>query len=72
MRARVSRLYELARAGAVPAEELPSNLRWQLVAELHAEGWTDAHIAQHTRMTEYTTARIRGAMNLRANGRGKG
>jgi hypothetical protein len=57
----------MARAGVLPAEALPGVMRWQLVAELHREGWTDAQIASHTSMTEYTTGRIRAGMNLKAN-----
>ncbi|GAB3670460.1 hypothetical protein GCM10027597_01770 [Saccharopolyspora tripterygii] len=45
--------------GELPAEALSTRDREDLVAELHTRGWTDAQIALHTRMSLYTTARIR-------------
>ena len=38
---------------------LTSAERERLVLELSGRGWSDLDIALHTRMTEYTTARIR-------------
>lgn len=61
------RTYQLARDGEIPAEALPTPLRWRLVSELHADGWTDTDIAAWTRMTTYTTARIRDGMGLAPN-----
>lgn len=60
-------LYHAAVNGRVPAEALPTHLRWQLVADLHRRGWTDLEIAVHTFMTTYTTARIRESLGLRPN-----
>lgn len=66
-------LYECARLGLVPAEVLSQQQRWTLVAELHRAGWGDRRIAELTRMSEYTTARIRAEMGLRPNvGGGEG
>lgn len=56
-----------ARNGHLPAEALPTLLRHQLVRELHNYGWTDLEIADHTRMTLYTAARIRDFLRLRPN-----
>lgn len=60
-------LYEQARAGILPAEALPRYLRWQLVADLHSFGMTDAEIASQTAQTTYTTARIRDYLRLLPN-----
>lgn len=60
-------LYKLARLGVEPAEALPTFDRRRLVTELHRLGWTDVAIAAHTRMTTYTTARIRDALGLLPN-----
>lgn len=35
-----------------------------LVYDLWVQGWTDVEIATHTRMTSYTTARIRARLGL--------
>jgi hypothetical protein len=51
----------------MPAEALPTHLRWRLVAELHGRGLTDVEIAEWTLMTTYTTARIRDSIGLRPN-----
>lgn len=53
--------------GQLPAEVLPTHLRARLLARLHGEGWTDVEIAAHTRMTLYTTARIRKRLGLSPN-----
>jgi hypothetical protein len=60
-------LYRRARDGRLPAEALPTHLRWRLVTELHLLGWTDVEIAEWTLQTTYTTARIRSGMGLAAN-----
>lgn len=67
-----SRHYAAARDGELPADALPTRQRWRLVAELHAYGWTDSDIAEWTRMTTYTSARIREGMGLAPNKRPEG
>lgn len=59
--------YLAALAGEIPAEALPTHVRHRLVARLHRSGWTDVEIATHTRMTTYTTARIRAGLGLAPN-----
>jgi hypothetical protein len=54
-------------AGREPAESLEPADREQLVYELWALGWTDVEIAAHTRMSTYTTGRIRDRLGLVAN-----
>lgn len=49
-----------AYTGAEPAEALTGPQRRLLVALLHRDGLTDRAIAERTRMSLYTTARIRG------------
>lgn len=61
-------LYRLCLAGREPAEVLPAEEREQLVRELHGLRWTDQQIADHTRMTLYTTARIRARLELSPSG----
>jgi hypothetical protein len=51
-------LIHMAMDGLLVAEELPTKARERLFAELHTLGWTDRQMAEHTRTTEYTTARI--------------
>lgn len=46
-------------AGREPAESLDPRDREDLVAELAARGWSDVQIAVLTRMSTYTTGRIR-------------
>lgn len=58
------RLYNAAREGREPAEILDQAERWALVRELHAAGWDDGRIAVHTRMSTYTTVRIRDGLGL--------
>lgn len=53
--------------GQLPAEVLSTRDREDLVWHLVENGWTDREIAQHTCMTEYTTARIRTRLELEAN-----
>ena len=59
--------YRAALAGREPAEALVAADRELLVRTLTAWGWTDRRIAEHTRQTLYTTARIRGRLGLAAN-----
>lgn len=59
--------YAAARAGREPAEALTTHDRHRLVAELTARGWPDVRIAELTRMTTYTTARIRHRLGLAPN-----
>lgn len=54
-------------AGSEPAELLDPRDREDLVAGLVDRGWTDRQIAEHTRMSTYTTARIRERIGLPAN-----
>lgn len=60
-------LYRRALEGDVPAEMLPTHLRWRLVATLHRAGLTDVEIAEISRMSTYTTVRIRAGMGLKPN-----
>lgn len=53
------RLYAACRAGDIPAEVLDPADRERLVGELWAAGMNDVEIATRTRMSTYTTARIR-------------
>lgn len=66
---RQKRLYRLARHGRIPAEELDHDARHRLVGELVALGWSTRQIAEHCRMTEYTTIRIRRALDQAGNER---
>lgn len=61
------RLFNACLAGDLPAEELPTDLRQQLVSHLHGLGWTDLEIAVHCRMSTYTTGRIRSRLDLAPN-----
>lgn len=69
---RSSRHYRACLEGDAPAEILPPLVRERLVAVLHGRGWTDLEIACHTRMTTYTTARIRSRIGLLPNDGQKG
>lgn len=62
MRQRTTRRYRCAKAGDMPAEQLPPGERERLVRELTAEGWGTVAIAEHTRMSTYTTQRIRSRL----------
>lgn len=53
--------------GRLPAEVLHPRDREDLVWHLHQRRWTDREIAEHTCMTEYTTARIRTRLGLVGN-----
>jgi hypothetical protein len=62
-----ARLYRACLAGDLPAEILDDPRdRERLLRELWSCGWTDAEIATHTRMTTYTTGRIRARIGLAA------
>lgn len=61
------KLLAACRAGLEPAEALPTYARDWLVHDLVSEGWTDVEIATWTRMSTYTTARIRERLRLTAN-----
>jgi hypothetical protein len=54
-------------AGREPAEALDPRDREDLVAALVKRGWTDMEIATLTRMSLYTTARIRHRLVLSPN-----
>ena len=60
-------LLQQCRLGKEPAESLPSYARDWLVRDLVTKGWTDVEIAAHTRMTTYTTGRIRERLGLAPN-----
>ncbi len=51
-------------AGLEPAEALDPRDREDLVAALVARAWTDVEIAVLTRMSTYTSARIRERLEL--------
>jgi hypothetical protein len=59
--------WRLALNGDWPAEALSTADRARLVRILHKRGWTDVEIAVHTRMTTYTTGRIRARLGLAPN-----
>lgn len=50
--------------GELIAEELTSTSRELVVAWLHAQGLTDTEVAERTRMSTYTTSRIRSRLGL--------
>lgn len=56
--------YQAARLGTEPAEALTTSDRARLVSELHTRGWEDRRIAALTRISTYTTARIREQIGL--------
>ncbi|WP_306358732.1 MULTISPECIES: hypothetical protein [unclassified Nocardia] len=56
-----------ALAGRESADALPSADRRLLVARLHELGMTDSELAAWTRMSRYSTARIRSELGLPAN-----
>lgn len=67
MPTRKSLTRRLAELGEIPAEALSTREREALVRKLHGLGWTDVEIATHTRMTTYTTGRIRSRLGLAAH-----
>lgn len=60
-------LWKACCAGLEPAEALDVRDREDLVAALATRGWTDTEIAVLTRMSTYTTVRIRERVGVRAN-----
>lgn len=60
-------IYHRALAGQLPADVLPTHLRWVLIASLHRKGWSDVAIATHTLLSTYTVGRIREGLGLRPN-----
>lgn len=60
-------LWRACCAGREPAESLDWRDREDLVAALVERGWSDVEIATLTRMTTYTTARIRARLGMPAN-----
>jgi hypothetical protein len=60
------RQYDACWRGEEAAEVLRPADRERLVEDLWDQGWTDVEIATHTRMTTYTTARIRTRLGLDA------
>ena len=67
MNRRVSLLYRAALLGREPAESLSPDERVRLIHILWMRRWTDLRIAEHTRWTTYTVARIRDRIGLPAN-----
>jgi hypothetical protein len=59
--------WDLACAGRISAEELHPLDREDLIWALHEWGMTDRQIAERTRLTTYTTARIRSRLGLAAS-----
>ncbi|MBN9739535.1 hypothetical protein DMP23_00175 [Amycolatopsis sp. A1MSW2902] len=55
--------------GEIPADALDTRDRETVVARLHAAGLTDTEIAEATRLTTYTTGRIRARLGLAAHER---
>lgn len=60
-------LWKACCAGLEPAEALDVRDREDLVAALVFRGWTDVEIAVLTRMSTYTTVRIRERIGITAN-----
>jgi hypothetical protein len=60
-------LWRACLEGREPAESLHWRDREDLVAGLVGNGWTDREIAALTRMSLYTTARIRHRLVMSAN-----
>ncbi|GHG97359.1 hypothetical protein ACFORH_42740 [Amycolatopsis roodepoortensis] len=61
------RLMLACRLGELPAEVLEPKDRERLVYDFWAAGWSDVEIATRTRMTTYTTGRIRARLGLAAH-----
>lgn len=59
--------YQAAEAGQLPAEALTAHDRRLLVRQFVAAGMTDDEIAQRTRWTLYTTARVRESIDVPPN-----
>lgn len=60
-------LWQACCQGREPAEALDQRDREDLVASLVEQGWTDTEIATLTRMSTYTTSRIRARLSFAAN-----
>lgn len=60
------RLLKACWAGQEPAEALPRGERDLLLFDLWRQGWTDQEIAIHTKLSTYTTCRIRERLGLEA------
>lgn len=65
-------LYLTCLRGKEPAEVLLPTDRDRLVRRLHMAGWSDVEIATHTRMTTYTTVRVRSRLGLEPNAHEQG
>lgn len=61
------RTWQQCCAGELPAEKLSTRDREDLITELYELGWPDSEIAEHTRLSTYTTARIRDRLGLTPN-----
>jgi len=61
------RLMSACRRGELPAEVLDTADRDHLVYDFWAAGWSDVEIAIQTRMSTYTTGRIRARLGLAAH-----
>lgn len=64
VRRRNRELWQACLRGQEPAESLSQRDREHLVAVLVSHSLSDLDIASHTRMTEYTTRRIRERLGL--------
>lgn len=53
--------------GREPAESLASQDREDMIYHLHRHGWSDLDMAQLTRLSLYTTGRIRDRLGLQPN-----
>ena len=61
------RLWRRCWEGREPAESLTPQDREDLIGHLHRAGWSDEDMARHTRLSMYTTARIRDRIGLAPN-----
>jgi hypothetical protein len=61
--------YVAALAGAIPAADLDMTDRYALITDLHnSTGWSDSHIALHTRATVASITAARRRLGLTENG----
>lgn len=63
-----ARRLRAALAGELVGEALDPQDHQQLVCELHAAGFDDVELAEHTGWSTYTVGRIREQLGLAANG----